>query len=937
MISKRSTIPFILSITAATIARAAPDALGAALQAALVWHGGAQPGAYVAARATFTPDAALAAPRLAVFADSRYVAFVNGVRASAGGPERFDWRSPTYDTIELAQLLVPGEPNTLVILAHNYDTCAGAQAPGNMPEVCIVADPAQWWLDTPSGRFQNHVPGLAAAVVDGDSGAIVFVTGAGGAWRTSNATRFGRSRAVWGSVPDAIDGRVDGGDAAWTRPGFDDGAWPAAAAVDGLQWGPLQLRGVPRLRHTPVALELVSGGALPLLLNDTHPTAVFDCGAQVLAFFAATLASVSAPGLVLSLTWFERRNATTGMLSHSFTTSTYTTAGAASESFETVDTFGGRYVSITLSIAGGGGGPFSAVLASINATDARYPFDLVASFDAPGEPFFARLFGMAAATLSINAGDAYTDCSTRERAEWVGDSVVNEYNGTRLAFATREDDGSTTYADARLLRGVLKRAALSSRSFYPNNFQVRAHTASDRVDFNAVWSDYAMAAITALARLLAVTGDEAFVRATWPDWRASLLWLTGRVQLGSGLGSFRETVFFTDPLFLDITCGTAMNAFAFAALSDGAGVAAALGLDADAASFGAAAAALRAALVARAFNESAGAFSAAVPADAAAFLDFAWVGPPNATQLAPNPLANYLALAKGVLDADAPRAARVVQWLASAPGGLAAGAGAPMTAIQLLAALYAHGGSAVADKAALDVVRVNWAAMVAAEDVGTLWEFFDDSGEVSHNMGASPLPFLLERVLGISTPLPLAPDARRVNVEPHLGDLAAARGVAATEYGPVGVSWVLTGGAWEAAARSVALELNASIAQVLPLPARSPGLRGAAPAAAALTIAVALPLSDAATPPPADAGLLRPFCLALSGGGAPMNVTQALASGDLTLDADRRYLRFAWPVALAAAGGAAPGEPRWLGGAPLRGLAAAASLSALLSAPTGGC
>lgn len=446
-----------------------------------------------------------------------------------------------------------------------------------------------------------------------------------------------------------------------------------------------------------------------------------------------------------------------------------------------------------------------------------------------------------------------------------------------------------------------------------------------------------MAAITGLARLLATTGDTAFVSSTWPDWRASLLWVVGRVQQGSGLGVFRETVFFTNPLFLDVTCGVTMNAFAFAALSDGAAIASALGFEADAALFGAAAAALRAAIVARAFNESAGAFNAAVLADSAAFPDLFWAGPPSAAALAPNALANYVALAKGVLDNDAPRAARAVQFImAGDSGGVVAAAGAPMTSIQLLAALYGYGASAAADKAALDVIRLNWALMVANDDVGTLFEFFDDSGEVSHNMGAAPLPFLLERVLGVMTTLPLSPTHRRVSIEPHLGDLAAALGVAVTEFGPVGVAWSLVGGAWASARRAVSLELNASIAEQLPVPARSPGLRGAAPAAAAVVVAIALPLSDAATPPPSDTRLLLPYCLAL-GGAPPLNVTKAVASGALTLDADLRYLRFEWPVALDGRGVRGEREPQWLGSPPLRGLAATASLAALLSAPAGGC
>jgi hypothetical protein len=84
----------------------------------------------------------------------------------------------------------------------------------------------------------------------------------------------------------------------------------------------------PLLALVPAAAAS-AGGALPLELNDTHPTAVFDAGAQVLAFYSASLARASAPGLVLSLTWFERRDAATGALSHSYTTSTYATAGAA--------------------------------------------------------------------------------------------------------------------------------------------------------------------------------------------------------------------------------------------------------------------------------------------------------------------------------------------------------------------------------------------------------------------------------------------------------------------------------------------------------------------------------------------------------------------------------------------------------------------------------
>lgn len=193
-------------------------------------------------------------------------------------------------------------------------------------------------------------------------------------------------------------------------------------------------------------------------------------------------------------------------------------------------------------------------------------------------------------------------CSTRERVEWIGDATINIYNGTRTAFATVEDDGAVTYADHRLLYGVLKRAALSGRAPYPSMFQVCGtgggcgrqcsspslpHPADVRVSIgqgahvlrpsrlrecsatqtgrsglrahtslplpatqNAVWTDQTLAWASAFARYLAVSGDVAGVAALWPDLRAALAAVVARTQALSGLGLHRETIFFSDPLFL---------------------------------------------------------------------------------------------------------------------------------------------------------------------------------------------------------------------------------------------------------------------------------------------------------------------------------------------------------------------------------------------------
>jgi len=966
-------VTFLLLLLFSLTQTLSVDTLGSLLKENFIWHPNASPGSYVAFRRQFTPTSSLTSARLALFADSRYILYVNGKRLSTG-PERFDWRGPTYDVIDISSTLSQGVTNSIVVLSHNYDTCEGAQAPNNMPEVCIVANPGTWWLDTPSGRFMNHVPGFSLALFNSETNEVILTTDTTN-WRSTISTRYGRSRPVWASIPDNIDGRVDNGDPSWERTEFDDSSWSLPISIDGSQWGPLTRRIIPNLKYTPVSLTLLGdspsltliGDSLPsdrldtpseynnhdhsedwpIILSETNPSIILDASTQVLASYSIILANASAPGLILSLTWFERFNQTTRILSHSYTTSTYITAGnlLATERFETSDVFGGRYILLSLSSpppTGQGGLPlplstFSVTLLGVNATDVRYPFELVASFDVPDEPFFAKLFAMAAATISINSADSYTDCSTRERAEWLGDTVINLYNASRLAFATLEDDGTTTYADPRLLRGALTRALLSSRSFYPNFFEVKAHTASDRQDFNAVWTDYTFALVTALKRYLDVTGDTSFVKSIYPDTRSQLLNILSRIQLSSGLGLFRETIFFTDPLFLDLTCGTTLNSFAFAALVDGAGIASTLAYNTDASLFSQTAELLRAALINKSWNSSSSlpAFNAAYPSDAA--IDgTTWTGPGGNLSIvqAPSSYANFIALAKGVLDLDTERAADAITYLCSEMNNPLVQAAAPMAAIQQLSALFNYGGSSTIDKVAIDVIRTNWAAMVNATDVGTLWEFFDESGEVSHNMGAAPLPFLLEHVLGVTTTLPISPDHRLITIEPHLGDIYNVNGVAVSEFGPVGVSWKISNGSWvNGGNRAVDLTLNVSIAQILPLPARSPST------ATSVNVSIAFPLSDAYIPPPSSASSLSTCCLELSTLGRALNVSQALENGELTLDKDRRYLRYFWNVVFSNDG---KGEemmtpPHWLGGPALNGLQGTDSMIARLSSPSGGC
>lgn len=165
------------------------------------------PGAqsYVAFRGTATLDAAPAsAATLHVFADSRYMLWVNG-QYVARGPCRFNPKRPEYDSHDVRALLRAGA-NSIVALVHHY-------GPGVI-----------------NGRIMAHAPALAARLVV--DGAAVAETDT--SWRASNATEYRPSPVAWSSIPDVLDlgARVAlGGD--WTAPAFDDSAWERAAPVDG--------------------------------------------------------------------------------------------------------------------------------------------------------------------------------------------------------------------------------------------------------------------------------------------------------------------------------------------------------------------------------------------------------------------------------------------------------------------------------------------------------------------------------------------------------------------------------------------------------------------------------------------------------------------------------------------------------------------------------
>jgi alpha-L-rhamnosidase len=91
------------------------------------------------------------------------------------------------------------------------------------------------------------------------------------------------------------------------------------------------------------------------------------------------------------------------------------------------------------------------------------------------------------------------------------------------------------------------------------------------------------------------------------------------------------------------------------------------------------------------------------------------------------------------------------------------------------------------DVKVLDIIRTRWKSMVSRVSPGTSAEGFETQGYLCHPFGLIPAYALPEYVLGVRKPEPVL--ERNILIEPRLGNLAYAKGVVLTEFGPVPVEW----------------------------------------------------------------------------------------------------------------------------------------------------
>lgn len=748
------TVAFLtlLATREASLLRA-EEPLARQLQGSFIWSPSVPTGqqAYVVFRKTFSLPEAPVSAALHLFADSRYLLWINGQYVERG-PCRFLPAGPEYDTLDVTQFLRPGE-NVLAVLVHHYHD----GKPAEKDEIL-------------SGRILRHAPGLTALLQTRDSQGNTTTWSSDASWRVCPNTRFGPSGfQTVSSLSDNIDARRDPGD--WTAPAFDDSTWETAAAINGNQWGPLRARRTPRLRETEIrplfAIQRTHEGVCERLAQQaeaakpelasmfplemaTGDELVIDAGRFVQAYSEVTLEAEE--GSQLELRYAQRffvNGKPEGM--PSVEPSRYT-ARQGRQVYTSGDTFGCKYVVLRCTAG-------SLRLLQFRLVNRLYPFDVVGAFRC-SDRLLNDLWQIGVNTILTCSEDAYVDCATRERDEWLGDGVLVSYPISRLTMAGPRPDGSPYWSDPRLLGNLLRHIGQST---YPDG-RVKARP-PEGSDIHSYIEDYACLWIQGLRTWLDNTGDLELVREMWPVVQGQLQWFLER-RTERGLVRAREFVFPNNPLGYQVCEGTTLNAFVVRALADASLLAQRLGDPAREREYAEASRSLREALNAQLWDEAAGTYSGGIKEE---------------TKTAPTLHAAVIALYFEVVPPE--RRPHVERWVLAnlrtkekefQPFQYA-------YAFEVLARMH----SDEADRQALDVMRRRWAKMTTFE-TKTTWEGFGPD-ECCHDMGSPPTLYLSRHVLGIGVEGPVA--ERRLAIEPHLGDLESAEGIVVTEFGPVPVQW----------------------------------------------------------------------------------------------------------------------------------------------------
>lgn len=664
---------------------------------------------------------------LHLFAFTRYRLYVNG-NYMGRGPSRYQNQRPERDSRDIRRALQPGR-NTIVVLVHR---------------------------DAPTGRIMSHDAGFVAALEFAIGGRKEVIP-TDSSWLSMPELSFGPRAQAWASIAEHIDSRKT---TDWTRPDLTLPIWQPSAIVRGgedIQFfprsTPLQLETERSWSQAPVfPIHLAAGSEIELALPE-------------IAQAFHLLEMDAEEGSSLEVTYVLPQGQASGKCTY--------TARAGVQTWMGGDTFAFRRLRLR-----GASGQLHLTRAA--AFEVRYPFERVASFTC-SDSFLTQLWNICARSLEVLSEDAYVDCADRERVEWTDDSPP-AFDCTRVMMRGPDEDmgakRKTYWSDSRLLRGLLRRMALTQQL----DGQLKAHSCSERFDIHAIMEDRSCDWVVLLRQYLESSGDAVLVSELWPTLTRLLDWYRKR-QTARGLVLAREWEVWDNPLRYEVCEGAGLNAMLYRALVDSSALASSLGRKNEARLLAEEAEILQSNFNALLWNELEGAYDGGLfgpGSEVRTQSGKEFSGPIVDGRFHPTAQANLFALYSGIVPSK--RQASVRQWILLHLNEVTG----PMSHYYLFRMMYEM-EEEQQDAEVLELMRAGWKNQVESE-WQTAWEDLEkDRGSKVHVYGMHPGYFLTAYVLGARRDGPV--DRRTILIEPRFSSLEWATGVCVTEFGPVEMEW----------------------------------------------------------------------------------------------------------------------------------------------------
>lgn len=743
------------------------------LQQSIIWLESAIPGeqSYVVFRKEFLIEKDIEQAEIRLFADSRYMLWINGEYVERG-PCRFDVNRPEYDMLSIGEYLKKGE-NTIAILVHHYAISSFTV-----------------WHDK-SARIMHNDPGLTALVTvfseDGETESLITDT----SWKASKRTRFMPSPGSYSSIPDNIDARLDKGD--WTLSTFDDTGWKNASAVQRNNWGKLYSRSIPLLREQEIVPReicqtIIEGDTinqtkslsekLPLKMKAADQI-VIDVGETVQAYSVLDFDAEEGSKIEIEYATLFHQNGNKPFKA-SFTGDNINARYIAKAGFQRYmggDTYGFKYMVIKV-ING------KIELKGVKVVDRKYPNTRVGKFTS-NDTVLNELWKVCVKTVEACSEDSYVDCADRERAQWLADGYKMNYPVSRVTLATEEKDGKYVYADPRLLKNMLRHMAFSQ---LPDG-RLQPMRPSDLVPTHrhGVIDDYSCLWIHALGECVNRTDDLDFLNEMWPYARKTMDYFLKRTTV-NGLVHAGEFVYFDNPLRYKKCEGATINAYIYGALRDMANLAGKLGDTEEERRYSNAADKLYSSFNEHLWNSGEqNYYGAIISEEPVAMVD----DPPTYSEpyegelidgiYAPStPHAALMALYYNLVPED--KKQKVFDYMLGSNGGPQAWW--PYTSRFFLDLLYTEDTPKM-DKKALNYIRDSFGHMNDYE-TGTTSESWT-GGTFVHESGSHPAYFMSAYVLGARTEV--SNEGLQLIIQPRLGYLMKAEGNVLCEFGEVAVKW----------------------------------------------------------------------------------------------------------------------------------------------------